>query len=196
MWKRVTVPKVWPLFLYFRFRSFPASGSDHVTNAAWEWESPYPSMARHPLVCQGLLIVEASQSHSDTPHSVGLLWMSDQSEAETSTWQHTTLTWDRLSCPSGIGTRKPSKRAAAVPRLRPRGPGNGSEIFTAGNYKLTLLLLLLTHRFSERNVICFSLAAKLFLLSKDLELTLQHDSKCKSYSLTLCNWTWISYCRV
>ena len=34
---------------------------------------------------QGLLIVEDSISHSDTPHSVGLLWTSDQPDAETST---------------------------------------------------------------------------------------------------------------
>jgi hypothetical protein len=34
----------------------------------------------------------------DTPHSVGLLWMSDQPVAETSTWQHTTLTRDRHPC--------------------------------------------------------------------------------------------------
>jgi hypothetical protein len=31
------------------------------------------SMAQQPLVGQGLLITEASQSHSDTPHSVGHL---------------------------------------------------------------------------------------------------------------------------
>jgi hypothetical protein len=42
-------------------------------------------MAQQPLVDQGLLIVEASRSHSDTPHSVGLLWTSDRSDAETST---------------------------------------------------------------------------------------------------------------
>jgi hypothetical protein len=30
------------------------------------------------LLGQGLLIIEASRSHSDTPHSVGLLWTSDQ----------------------------------------------------------------------------------------------------------------------
>jgi hypothetical protein len=36
-------------------------------------------------VSQSLLIIEASQSHSDTPHSVGLLWTSDQPDAETST---------------------------------------------------------------------------------------------------------------
>ena len=48
------------------------------------------------LVGQGLFIVKASRSHTlDTPHSVGLLWTSDQSVADTSTWQHTTLTRDR-----------------------------------------------------------------------------------------------------
>ena len=37
------------------------------------------------LVGLGLLIVEALVSHSDAPHSVALLWTSDQSIAETST---------------------------------------------------------------------------------------------------------------
>jgi len=32
---------------------------------------------------QGLFIIEASQSRSDRPHSVGLLWTSDQANAET-----------------------------------------------------------------------------------------------------------------
>jgi hypothetical protein len=41
-------------------------------------------MAQQPLVGQGRLIIEASRSHSDTPHSVGLLWTSDQPDAETS----------------------------------------------------------------------------------------------------------------
>jgi len=35
----------------------------------------------------------------DAPHSVGLLWTSDQLVAETSTWQHTTLTADKHPCP-------------------------------------------------------------------------------------------------
>jgi hypothetical protein len=43
----------------------------------------------------GLFIIEASQSHSDIPHSVGLLWTSDQTDAETSVGQHTTVTTDR-----------------------------------------------------------------------------------------------------
>jgi hypothetical protein len=41
-------------------------------------------MVQHTLVEQGVLIIEDSQSHS-----VGLLWTSDQPDAETSTWQHT-----------------------------------------------------------------------------------------------------------
>ena len=38
-----------------------------------------------PLVAQGVLIVEASQSHSGTPYPVGHLWTGDQPIAETST---------------------------------------------------------------------------------------------------------------
>ena len=37
-------------------------------------------------------------THNDTPQSVGLVWTSDQLDAETSTWQHTTLTRDRYPC--------------------------------------------------------------------------------------------------
>ena len=51
------------------------------------------------LMGKGLLIIEDSWSHSDTPHSVRLLWTGDQPDAETSTWQHTTLTRDRHPCP-------------------------------------------------------------------------------------------------
>jgi hypothetical protein len=58
-------------------------------------------MAQQPLVGQCPLIIEASRSHSDTPHSVGLLWTSDQPDAVTSTWQHTTLTADNHA-PAGF----------------------------------------------------------------------------------------------
>jgi hypothetical protein len=57
----------------------------------------FPAVQQSPVV-QGLLIIEASRSHSDTPYSVRLLWMNDQSVAEASTWQHTTLTRDRHPC--------------------------------------------------------------------------------------------------
>jgi hypothetical protein len=39
---------------------------------------------KQPQVRQGLLIIEVSRSHSETPQSVGLLWTSDQPDAETS----------------------------------------------------------------------------------------------------------------
>ena len=42
-------------------------------------------MAQQATVGQDLLIVEASRSHPDTPHSIGPLWASDQPDAETST---------------------------------------------------------------------------------------------------------------
>ena len=41
-------------------------------------------MVQQPLLGQRL-IIQTSLSHSDTPYSVGLLWTSDQSDAETST---------------------------------------------------------------------------------------------------------------
>jgi hypothetical protein len=87
----------------------------------YNWPLIFFPMAQQPLVGQGLLIIEASRSHSDTPHSVGLVRTSDRPDAETSTWQYTTLTRDRHPCPAGIQTRNPSKRAAADPRLSPRG---------------------------------------------------------------------------
>jgi len=35
-------------------------------------------MVQKPLVGQGLLIIKVSPSHVDKPHSLGLLWTSDQ----------------------------------------------------------------------------------------------------------------------
>ena len=57
------------------------------------------TMAQRPPVGQGLLIIEDSWSHSDTPHTVWLLWTSDRPVVQTSTCQHTTLTRDRHPCP-------------------------------------------------------------------------------------------------
>ena len=58
-----------------------------------------PLVAQQPPVGQGLLIIEASRTHSDTPHSAGLLWTRDQLVAETSTWQYTTFTRTQISIP-------------------------------------------------------------------------------------------------
>ena len=46
-------------------------------------------MAQQPLVGQGLPIIKASRSHSDTPHLVGLLWTSDKPDTETYPSRHT-----------------------------------------------------------------------------------------------------------
>jgi hypothetical protein len=81
------------------------------------------STTQQPPVGQGLLTIEASRSHSDTSHPVGLLWTSDQPDAEPSTWQHTRLTTD-IHAPGGIRTHNTSKRAAADPRLRRRSHWN------------------------------------------------------------------------
>jgi len=56
-------------------------------------------MAQQPLVCQALLIIEVSRTHSGTPQSVIPLWTSDHPDAETSTSQHKTFTSDRLTYP-------------------------------------------------------------------------------------------------
>jgi hypothetical protein len=72
------------------------------------------TMAQQPPVGKGLLIVEDSWSLADTPHSVGLLWMSDQLRR-----RDLYLTAQTLG---GIWTRDPSKRSAADPRLSLQGP--------------------------------------------------------------------------
>ena len=80
-----------------------------------------PPMTQQPLASQEPLIIGTSRSHSDTPHSVGLLWTSGQPDAEISAWQQTTLARD-IHAPNGIRNRNPSKRVAADPRLRTARP--------------------------------------------------------------------------
>jgi len=48
---------------------------------------------------QVLLFIEASRSYSGTPHSVGILWTSDQHVLERSYWKHTTFSRGRYPCP-------------------------------------------------------------------------------------------------
>jgi len=54
----------------------------------------FPPMSQQLLAGQGLLIIGASPTRSDKPHSVGLLWTNDQSDSKTFTWQYTTFTRD------------------------------------------------------------------------------------------------------
>ena len=63
-------------------------------------------MAQQPLMSQGLLIIEDSRSRLDTPHSVGLLWTSDQPDAENSdNTQHSRRT---SMPPAGFETATPA----------------------------------------------------------------------------------------
>jgi hypothetical protein len=64
-----------------------------------------------------------SHKHSQ---SVGLLWTSGWPLAETSTWQHTTLTRREIHAFGRNRTSNPSRLAVAYPRLRPRGHWNRS----------------------------------------------------------------------
>jgi hypothetical protein len=86
-------------------------------------------IAQQPLVGQGLLIIEASRSHSDTQHSVGLLWTSDQPDARPTpdNTQHSQAT--DIYARGGIRTRNPSKRAATDSRLRRRGHWDRPNMF-------------------------------------------------------------------
>ena len=76
-------------------------------------------MAHQPLVGKGLLIIVASQSHSDTPHSVGLLWTSDQPVIENSDITQHSKQRD-IHGPVEVRTRNPNKRVATDPLVGPR----------------------------------------------------------------------------
>jgi len=78
-------------------------------------------MAQQPLVGQGLLIIDDSGSHSDTPHSVGLSGrMISLSQRRLPDYTQQSQEGN-IRVLGGIRTRNPSKRANGDPRLRPRG---------------------------------------------------------------------------
>ena len=73
-----------------------------------------------PVVDFSLHILEVTWSHTTTRQSVGLLWTSDQSVAETSdNTQHSQQT--NTHAPGGIRNHNLSRRAAEDLHLRPRG---------------------------------------------------------------------------
>jgi hypothetical protein len=67
-------------YCYSLYIFFPRHNSPN-----WAKASSFPGIYNH--------------THLDTPQSVGLPCTSDQHVAETSTWQHTTITTHRLPCP-------------------------------------------------------------------------------------------------
>jgi hypothetical protein len=66
-------------------------------------------------------------THNYAPQSVGLLWTCDQLVAETSTWQHITLTTN-IHAPGGIRTQDSSRRAAVDLLLYHAATGNCSYV--------------------------------------------------------------------
>ena len=105
--KQATATEDFDVHIFFSWRYNPSGCIFH---------SP---VAGFSLLIRGFLI-----THKDAPQSVGLLWTSDQSVAETSTWQHTTLTTDKHPCPrwdSNPQSQRTSGRAAVDLRLRRRG---------------------------------------------------------------------------
>jgi hypothetical protein len=75
-----------------------------------------------PVAGFSLLVFEVPWSHTTT---VGLLWTSDQSVAETSTWQHITITTDKYPCPrwdSNPQSQQTNGRRPTSQTARPLGP--------------------------------------------------------------------------
>ena len=88
-------------------------------NPLWLYFS-HPGSGLQPPRFRGFLI-----THNDAPQSIGLPWTSDQSVAETSTRQHTTLTTDKHPCPGWVSnprSQQASGRRPTSQTARPLGP--------------------------------------------------------------------------
>ena len=99
-------------------------GSDSPTSESIFSSATYFfSVVQQPPVGQNLLIIEASSLHSDTSHSVGLLWTSDQSDAETYTGQYSTFAMDRHPC--SRWDSNPKSQRPQTPTLDRAATGTG-----------------------------------------------------------------------
>jgi hypothetical protein len=86
-------------------------------------------VAQQPLVGQGPLIIELSQSYSDTPHSIEQFWTSDQPDAEITT-ANTTLTRQRSMLPAGFEPLIPVNERPQTHALDGAATGIGSKVRT------------------------------------------------------------------
>jgi hypothetical protein len=94
-----------------------------------------PPVGPQPPVGQGLLIIEASRSHSDIHYTVGRTPLDEGSAPHRDLYLTTqTLYKTNIHAPGGIRTHDPSKRAAADPSLRPRGHWDRFTNVTAVHY--------------------------------------------------------------
>jgi hypothetical protein len=105
---------------------FYDSRSPHMLN----WEDiriliVLPLVSQQPLLGQGLLIIESSRSYTDTPHSVGFLWASDQPDAETSSWQHKVHTGQTCMAPAGFKPAIPANERSQTHALDRAATGLG-----------------------------------------------------------------------
>jgi hypothetical protein len=83
---------------------------------------PPPGHCAQPMGGQGLFVFEAERSRSETRHSPGLLWTSDQPDAETSYYtQHSQET--DIYAPCGIRTSNPTSERQQTHALE-RGRGD------------------------------------------------------------------------
>ena len=102
----------------------PYSHKTRKSNALFDGSDIFLRHVAIPPVGQALLTIAASRSHSDTPHSVGLLWTWDQPQSKHlhDNTQHSQE--PDIHASDGIRTHSLGKRAAAGPRLKPRGHWN------------------------------------------------------------------------
>ena len=87
----------------------------------------YILMVQQPPVSHGPLIIEASQSHSDTPHSVGLLWTGDQPDT-----QHSKET--DIQSPAGFEQKIPASERPKTHALERETTGIGTFLYAYIKY--------------------------------------------------------------
>jgi hypothetical protein len=115
-------------------------------------------MALPSQMGQGLFVVEALRPHSDTPHSVGLLWTSDQPDSETSIWQRSTLTRDRYPCPRRDSKPQFQQMSVRTPTPQAARPLGSAEILSLRKFNRTQVTNdLMSNVRSFLNVVCFIL---------------------------------------
>jgi len=88
-------------------------------------------------VGQGLLIIEASRSHTVALNSAGILWTRDQTDAENSTRQHTTLTTQTSMHPAEFEPAIPTSEQPQTYALGRANTGmgcNNGYRYLKGNY--------------------------------------------------------------
>jgi len=100
----------------------PHDHSDRTMDVFFSFGATIPIGPGHPH-SWGFYI-----THNDAPHSIGLLWMSDQPDVRPlpDNTQHSLQTDNHA--PGGIRTHNLSRRAAEHPSFRPRGQSIGQWI--------------------------------------------------------------------